>query len=1170
MASRRYRCLLPAWIAALAIAAPAQAFEAWDGRFQAHGFFETQLRVISGNYNEDWDLTQWYNILNIELELSLIEDKAGPFDLLSAFARVEARYDCVWTRACGVASSADTYGNRSRRLPWRLANAEEPDYSGVVNLQPNRTIFRLGKNRPGFDRLPVNPDAGEGIRNSDPHQHSSVRPGELWRVVGFDTLFEEPGVDGIFFTDDDPAFFTFPRFLDYRFGMRELGGPEGGNTSTQTLGPWLPKNSVESIGSTGSSPNLFNPLDTLEVPPLTGQPGSGALPYRPPPTRAAGLGGDLTVARGLYIPSPGLVKEIRSGHLDGLDINFRQAELAWNRGASQQDEKELKEAYLDAEFLDSRLWVRLGKQNIVWGKTELFRTTDQFNPQDFALASLPALEESRIALWAARFVYSLYSVGPLDDVRVEIAFNYDQYEPNDLGTCGEPYAVNAWCAANFGMFAHGALGIGVAGIDRPNNPWDSFSGLEIGGRVEFRWERFSFAMVDFWGYEDLPHPDRIWTYSRNVDLDTGRAVAGELPGTCDPSALGLPADVDLVNDALSQAQLDALAAQGCLLPGNSGVANALQNHHANIQLFTTICSSTIGFTDLDPSVCAQSIFNSTSPQPAPVTDIVSAILSGSITGSTTCQAFIGVSCPTVILNRDADDGGSGSPFFPPIPPFPPMPTDFSMTIGNVFSDHQEGLIGCGVYWGTNCDHSHEAGFSGFPTTVIGGLDLLNTEASFIAQAFVGIEGTDDPALLAALGISTWQTNLTSLPQPGTVVFAQGDPAQGFPAAPVPVCTRFIGGGSTIVLPGCRGIVSTAPGLDGFVGTNDDVYTGERDLFTNALVYDPRIDGCARSDVDGLAMPGYCMLSNEGAGARNLMHPFTGQQFRSEGAAFSWNVMMLLAGFSCLGEADVSAPECFDGSQPMAVGRCSFVTPQFCEVFERIYNVIGVRRNDVRAAGTTRFGRRTFVWHSGGEVVLRYEKRNVLGFSMDFAEDLTKSNWGVEFTWIHDVPRVDNNAFDNISLVDNYNLTISVDRPTFVNFLNANRTLFLNSQWFVQYVDGYSKGFASTGPWNVLATFSVITGYHQDRLLPVLTAVYDFQSQSGALLPSVTYRYNQAFSVTVGLATFWGSTDLVEMPVNEISPAANRAGRHAYQNPVENLLSQIRDRDEVFLRLRYTF
>ena len=62
----------------------------------------------------------------------------------------------------------------------------------------------------------------------------------------------------------------------------------------------------------------------------------------------------------------------------------------------------------------------LGKQNIVWGKTELFRTTDQFNPLDLGLSTLPSLEEARIPLLALRGVYSFYDVGPLADLRVEL------------------------------------------------------------------------------------------------------------------------------------------------------------------------------------------------------------------------------------------------------------------------------------------------------------------------------------------------------------------------------------------------------------------------------------------------------------------------------------------------------------------------------------------------------------------------------------------------------------------------------------------------------------------------------------------------------------------------------------------------------------------------------
>src|SRR4030095_6491423 len=113
--------------------------------------------------------------------------------------------------------------------------------------------------------------------------------------------------------------------------------------------------------------------------------------------------------------------------------NVSERERGGTRGASQQRTKELKEAYVDLETLDHRLWMRLGVPNIVWGKTEIFRTTDQFNPQDLALSSLPTLEESRIALWSARAVYSLYDVGPLQDVRLEVAANTHRFAPGDLG-----------------------------------------------------------------------------------------------------------------------------------------------------------------------------------------------------------------------------------------------------------------------------------------------------------------------------------------------------------------------------------------------------------------------------------------------------------------------------------------------------------------------------------------------------------------------------------------------------------------------------------------------------------------------------------------------------------------------------------------------------------------
>jgi hypothetical protein len=326
--------------------------------------------------------------------------------------------------------------------------------------------------------------------------------------------------------------------------------------------------------------------------------------------------------------------------------------------------------------------------------------------------------------------------------------------------------------------------------------------------------------------------------------------------------------------------------------------------------------------------------------------------------------------------------------------------------------------------------------------------------------------------------------------------------------------------------------------------------------------------------------------------RDLAQEFfdgTAALFQNELAAFSWNFLMFLTITSCNATAfDLdglnhtipqfsspqeglrSDPQCFDAENPWSPDRCSYKTPQFCSNVKGFLSAAGVTRNVVRAGGNGAYGRRTFIWHGGGEIVLRYEQRNVLGLSMDFAEDVTKTNWGVEFTWIEDIPFGDNGVSSGIRRTDAYNLTVSVDRPTFINFLNPNRTFFFNSQWFFNYLPSYNKDFTFNGPVNVLFTFAMFTGYFQDRVNPQFVTVYDFNSKSGGLLPSLQYRFTESFSVTVGMLWFFGRTQLKNMPVQEFGPPSNRVGADVNKVGVDNVLSLIRKRDEVFLRLRWTF
>jgi len=1869
--TRWIRNVVAALLFCLVAAPGAQGLEAVGGRVQAHGFVEMQLRTLSKNYSDKWDLAQWYNIFNLELEVDLLQDTVGPLDLVSGYVRIEARFDCVYSRGCGVVKPANTFGNRAESLPGRLMSGNTYDRTGQITIGVDDAIPRSDRDPlafqevPGFEGIYDGNEEGPGplVRadfmkcpntpcdetNDDFKPWGA--PTRFWKADRNQKWASTSGLpwetmdDG---TQGAPFLVAMEDFKDFRFATFPVIGGSNGGHAQAILGPWLPENEVT---ANASMANVVNPMDNSRVSPASLSSGAGSNPYRPIPylredrpeaskiyirdlrpfttddperdvfgnpldplnnrypdeygwQTVNPLSADIrtfndrqageTEARGLFVPSPQLRRALEEDTVTAYNFNFNEQQRAFNRGASQQDEGELKEAYLDIEMFDSRLWMRVGKQTIVWGKTELFRTTDQFNPQDLALANLPSLEESRIALWAFRGVWSFYEVGPLSDVRTELAFNFDEFESADLGSCGEPFTINIVCGATFGALAHGFTGVGVVGQELPPDPWESLKGWEIGGRLEFRWDRFSFAITDFYGYDDFPHIKRLSSYARNVDWTSGRPrtymhtpeqMALSADGTvgtgcATPQGYGLPTTaagaIDLdPNTAVARVGYDGDENAGCLTPGptnrmvstdgrpyqvptntgnnpweayrgqfwndtsrsdpddprpdcfeggkpadpkdpcfalaaydprfdpNNELAsvygtdqgqfetrfanniiigaqdrrwlnaydptlryderNALEQAPVNISVFNWVCATTVGFNELDAGACATTVFSSSKAASKTLDAPVSQVLAGLLSGSSVINFGISraagdpaqfkyslipdrMGMPIMSLDKDIiaeiDDentvldevlhtydrraswavetnvagaaadldemlmrsreaesynclsrgfgGGFGDN---PITcggfawGGSPIRSTINTYFAAAFTPEQEALLGCGPFFGTECDSN--------------GLDLLWAEGSSLLSSFIGndslgiaiadlgLEGlvpaefgmylmdngsgsleyrTDgrvigvdgslirldengNPELGTAVGANTGlldagaighdgvdPCNLTYEPffvDSGNVDF-QGRPINALPQGEIerrqrfaganrfnsrcwdlreyfvvkgiqpgtaafdaqelggPKCTTSdLGGpdGLAGVLPGCRNKwatirYATPQGINdhpnnpasGYIGNNylgdaGDA-TGQRtdyrqlDLATafgwcpasnpdcnatsphesnpvdqrsglNWGVYSPDADSDCDSgdpnhindpkcwlggwvqDVDGdpdrvgidttgfsidfpKEMPatsglfftgtgledqgtygtivqreylnarqdgfpagctemqawiwmqrtsadfgdGYlnhaeCAAVQEGLGAG---HPFTGESFSNELSVLSFNFMMLLVAFSeefqdgiasvngfvepeayagklysdreletddvnydnqsnidpnmlptPVGDTDpdrwqrpddlpdildvfpdlmyyekqsswgiarenqarrlrrgvtnapvtvktrgenrenrinlegkifnqgpngtehiwrglirtmqwdyaftgsenqlmAMIPQCEDervtqqrfldildfrnparidcarGAEGETLGqeRCTFVTPQHCSLVQALYSVAGQQRNIMRAGGNGTFGRRTMQWQSGGEVYVSYEKRNVLGFSMDFAEDVTKSNWSTEFTYINGLPTGDANSYELTTRTDTYNLTVSVDRPTFINFLNPNRTLFINSQWFFQYRSNYNDGMGPNGPWNVLATFAVFTGYFQDRLNPSLVGVYDFRSRSGAALPSINYRFSEAFSLTLGASIFFGRQQLTDMPVNGIAPAGERGGDNPYQNGTFGGVSLIKDRDEVYMTLRYTF
>jgi hypothetical protein len=973
----------------------AAAADYFDGRLSIHGFAELQLRSLSQSYRTDrFYVSQWANVLDLEVEGNIAPNGFGPFSLIQSYTRVEARYDCVWT-GCAVAPTWRYFGDRADQAPRNLDDGRTNPYSGVLNVGVNAPE-RIAKNH---ELLPF----------------TQIPPIDRLAALGSAGL--------------DP---TFAPIDDARFAVKNVNGSLGNGVFV--LGPWKPGATISPTGTLASVPDT-----TLALP---------LRPAVPPP------GGSGITARGLFIPSEPFADDFH--HYGRTDQNFGQADLAWNHGASQRPWDELKETYLDLEALEGRLWMRIGKQDIVWGKTELFRTTDQFDPQDLALSSLPSLEESRVSLWSARAVYSLYDVGPLEDVRVELAANFDRFEPVDLGKCGEPYTIWLVCGKAFGLWAHGFSGDGIAGERRPPAGYESIKGVEPGARVEFRAGRFSFQISDFWGWEDAPTIDYFHAYGRNVDPATGRPL----------DVFGHPLDP------------------------TQPAWQVLRLHPANRQLFDLACSVTKGIvaTAIPPSPqapdiaqrCLVDILNDSTDKIAlgltPAAGL-GQVLGGSSTGATIAALIAfqsaAVPVPLVELNHDPADG---PPAGAPIPPgFRPT------TLSSYLTQQQMALLGCGPFYNTNCDKN--------------GIDLFNAEASVLLQSFPQFEPNG------------------------------------------PVATRPVNG-QAVTLPGARGPANP------FYTPLQDGCTGPGPL------------GCNAGDtviVNGVPV-------TRATSATPLVDPRTGQPFANEMAALSYNFLELVA---ALGKGGKTNGVPTDPS-------CDVANPISCAFVRGVFDVAGITRPELRAGGDGFAGRRDFTWSGGSEIQIRYDRRNVLGFAFDFAEDAFKSNWSVEATWFAGQPYARTDTTHGFSHNDTFNLTISVDRPTFVNFLNNGRTFFMNSQWFLRWIDGYRGGgaFVTHGPLSALGTFTVTTGYFQDRLLPALTFVYDIRSVSGAVVSQFTYRFNTDFSATLGMATFFGEPQQLPIPLRQAF-LQNNGGDFKTQSRYDGL-SAIAERDELFLLLRYTF
>jgi hypothetical protein len=1191
-------------------------------------------------------------------------------------------------------------------------------------------------------------------------------------IAGFDVLQA-----GTIFTPGDPT--------DERSCDVARGGNDGGiNSLSECI--QLRTDRV-GIGQTAAITDDVRPDSALLEPvDLTGL-NSGALPARP-----------RNPGSGLFFMTSGLQRTVRKHHhlVSDLDVDFREDELRWGHGASQK-EHEFREGYLEFEMFDSQLFARVGKLLMVWGKTELFRNQDRLNPTDIGIVTLANLEESRIGQWAADFTWYWGYVGPVEDVRTEFVFLLTGFEPTDLGKCGEPFVFLPVCAKSFGAMANGLAGIGLVGESRPDRSWDSIKGHDIAFRIEGRWDRFTFAITDFWGWDDGPVIEVVHQYGRRVDPTTGAPVRSEGPLSCTTGPGGPNGFVGDGDDSVP-------FIGNCLLFNSDGSRRASEevalSHSANQTLFHTLCTLTF---DQDSGGCAfDTVNNSELLNPTALVlggnaGVSQAAIQGFNTIRTTDDPYREIGSPAAqsdifaAVNGNRDIG--------------------QLDVDPEISANKQALLGCGPRFGTGCSETQAKALvdAGALDETAGGIDFMNADSSVLTQewsilkagspgALVGyrrgaradqtyfeagvtipetvtLNGVDVPftpdvasqidAQIGALGGSSTQFALANgsfssglaktdfqiepfrfavdeeMRAKGVLLFDLSKPVEGGEScsqvfgAPDPTCTEL-----EILSANLERLLITneMTGADDMFDPPESVFelfamlnTDERDdifgdpisgpdgiVFNNVDTDD---DGIAdrkgiRVDVDASSQVGVdqvvadrgacpdnktCYLDvttsvradqrpadlsatekildaiplevtareHDDTGAqvgtiRVDPHDLTGDEIQTlldnqqvtkeitlkqdldnDGVldtatkTFSFNRVtrelftsavtspgqtqdlngdaihdldedrdgmvdwaddavldpngLLIPSFGPMSDdntlcgsgipgdplQDALQYELYDSADAENLsllfpdfGGLPPRSPVFCRGLTGLLGVTGYTLPFKRAGGDGQFGRRDFLWQGGRQLLLTYQKKNVFGFALDFAEDITKTSWGIEFSWTSGKFYGNTLSSDGRQRSDEYVLSISMDRPTFINFLNPNRTFFINMQLFIKYFPDYVGGSrrgmfgTSNGPFDTRFVMFFFTGYFQDRLTPRAVFVLDPPTSSGAVLSSLSYRFTDRFSATVGMNHFFGhvsQTQASYFPTVLLSSPQ-------YNSETLRGIAPARNRDELFAVVRWTF
>lgn len=149
----------------------------------------------------------------------------------------------------------------------------------------------------------------------------------------------------------------------------------------------------------------------------------------------------------------------------------------------------LRELY--AEGSAGPAWLRVGKQQIVWGEADGLKVLDVVNPQDFREFILDDFEDSRLPLWA------LSAEVPVGEALLQLVWLPDP-SFHELPEPGSPYA---FTSPRLRPPAPPGLPVRIEEVERPRR---LLADSDAGVRLSTFWKGWDLSLLYLFHYHDEP------------------------------------------------------------------------------------------------------------------------------------------------------------------------------------------------------------------------------------------------------------------------------------------------------------------------------------------------------------------------------------------------------------------------------------------------------------------------------------------------------------------------------------------------------------------------------------------------------------------------------------------------------------------------------------------